>query len=228
MAMDVRPAGQKGAGASSSKSESLKDDTYKSYVVSLTIAILLYPIVFPFVYPLVASVLNLPEEVSSPFGAMPGRDVLFIWLGAVLLALNVLFFLVSFRIHLSDVHKDARAGIERIKGAVAPGGPEEVAKVDDTLTNFERLLSWRYLFLYVGFVTTGFYVFFLLLWGFELGVELKLLANSVFPPWLRSYFEPFTALAILVLAYYLAAFALRLWFRRMLAKYLFANGDAGD
>lgn len=190
------------------------DNRNKRNVVIVTIGVLIYPLLFAVAYPAAASLLNLDEDVSFPIGGFVIQgleNIVFAGLGVAILLVN-LFFAYRTQRHLQKVHEHVREAVGKIRGFAAAGGPDANKVIDDALASFTYLLSWRYLFSYVGPVTLAFYLAFSLVWA----VAPTDYARSLLPDTV----EPATILAVWVLGYYVLALGVREGLRAMLREYL--------
>jgi hypothetical protein len=193
------------------------DDGNKTRLLIMTFVVLFYPIVFASAYPFLASVLKLQENVEFPIGSWVIRgleSVSFVISGVIILIINLIVAL-TIQFHLQHVREGARATIGVIRGFAAAGGERAHKAIEDALARFSQLLSWRYLFSYIGPVTLALYVLFAFIWGFAAFGGFKTF----------HYFAPAARLAGWVLLYYAFAFGVRWLLRLMTREYLRSSID---
>jgi hypothetical protein len=183
------------------------DSGWKSSIVFVTGCVLLYPIAFVLFYPELGSFWNVSQEVAFGVGA------------AVVILINVLV-VALIRDHLHSVQQRKAKAMGVFEGIASAQGGDAPAAVSKALESVELLLSWRYLYGYIGPVIVVLYGL-LIVWGFA---NLELIRNQFEESWapLTGFFGNLT---LFVLLYYVLSFFVRWLARKMVEPLLERNGS---
>lgn len=187
-------------GTTTSKSRPLlSDGTHKIIVVILTAFVLLYPIVLATFF----------DRIES----------LALWIGAAILGANVFFALVPLKNHLHELHARGMTAKAKVVGMVEEkaGGANAV---EDLLAAVDDLFSWRYFYVYVGWITAILY-----LWAISwslIGLLVWVAAKAL--PSLHPSESFMQTTGVLVFAYYAIAIVARLLLRPYLERHTHLNG----
>jgi hypothetical protein len=186
----------------------------KSFVVLMTIVVLLYPVMFALLYFGALAIMPPPSVWKFAVGPIEingTQNVLFVLTGALVLIANLIFAIIV-QNHLWHAHENVQKTVAKIRGFAAAGGAEANRDIDKALNSYGYLLSWRYLFSYVGPISLFFYTLFLLL-----GVVA---AMGGFKDVVPLYAPQIQVLAWWVLGYYVVAMLVRELLRLLIGDLL--------
>lgn len=184
------------------------DRFYKRLVAILTAAVLIYPLAGMLLYPWLASINMQP-------------DTTLLWIGGGILGINLLVA-IPLRDHLRSLHERCSKARATVIGMVEVAQGAEA--VDRMLATVDTLFSWRYLYRYIGILTS--FLYYLLsgwaLFGLVVWLTDRLgFAGPLIPDFLAA---PMRLFGVYVFGYYVIAVGVRYLLRPLIEPLTRVNG----